>query len=128
MSPKVLPSIVVLNIQRSDGKLATAMAFAGIKDGMLVTALHVLKDAVRVTATFTNGEEFDCAGIIDKDERRNLALIRIKAFGRPMLKINPVELAVGEKLFLPIVREGAFGVVETSIAAETDPSNHTTHC
>jgi S1-C subfamily serine protease len=116
MSPKILPSIVVLHIQRPDGIPVTATAFAGVKDGVLVTALHIIKDAVRVTATFPNGEEFDCAGIIDKDERRNLALVRVKAFGRPMLKINPSELAVGEKFSLPIIKEGAFGVVETSVA------------
>lgn len=116
MSPKILPSIVVLKIQRPDGMPVTAAAFAGIRDGVLVTALHIIKDAVRVTATFPNGEEFDCAGLIDKDERRNLALVRLKAFGRPMLKINPSEPALGEKLFMPVVKEGAFGVVETSVA------------
>ena len=116
MSSKILPSIVVLNIQRPDGLRANATAFAGIKEGLLVTALHIVKDAVRVTATFPNGEEFDCAGIIDKDERRNLAVIRIKAFGRPMLKINPAEPAADEKLSIPIVKEGAFGMMETSVA------------
>ena len=115
VSPKILPSVAILNIQRADGKPAIGTAFLGVKDGMLVTALHIIRDAVRVTATFPNGEEFDCSGIIDKDERRNLALIRIKAFGRPMLKIDPAELAAGEKLFCPVVKDGAFGVVETSV-------------
>jgi len=115
VSPKILPSVAILNIQRADGKPAIGTAFLGVKDGMLVTALHIIRDAVRVTATFPNGEEFDCSGILDKDERRNLALIRIKAFGRPMLKIDPAELAAGEKLFCPVVKNGAFGVVETSV-------------
>lgn len=115
VSPKILPSVAILNIQRADGKPGIGTAFLGVKDGMLVTALHIIRDAVRVTATFPNGEEFDCSGIIDKDERRNLALIRIKAFGRPMLKIDPAELAAGEKLFCPVVKDGAFGVVETSV-------------
>lgn len=115
MSPKILPSAAILNIQRADGKPAIGTAFLGVKDGMLVTALHIIRNAVRVTATFPNGEEFDCSGIIDKDERRNLALIRIKAFGRPMLKIDPAELPAGEKLFCPVVKDGAFGMVETSV-------------
>jgi hypothetical protein len=115
VSPKILPSVAILNIQRADGKPAIGTAFLGVKDGMLVTALHIIRDAVRVTATFPNGEEFDCSGIIDKDERRNLALIRIKAFGRPMLKIDPAELAAGEKLFCPVVKDGAFGVAEISV-------------
>lgn len=96
--------------------MASGTAFLSVKDGMLVTAFHVIRDAVKVTATFADGEVFDCAGIIDKDERHNLALIRIKAFGKPLLKINPTEPAVGESLFLPVVKDGAFGIIETSVS------------
>ena len=90
MSPKILPSAAILNIQRADGKPAIADGFAlASRTGCSSRPCILSRNAVRVTATFPNGEEFDCSGIIDKDERRNLALIRIKAFGRPMLKINP---------------------------------------
>jgi S1-C subfamily serine protease len=116
LSSKILPPFVTLNIQRTNGNLASGTAFLAVKDGMLVTALHVLKDAAKVTATFPDGEVFDCAGIVDKDERHNVALIRIKAFGKPLLKINPTELAVGEKLSIPVVKDGAFGVIETSVS------------
>ncbi len=116
ISSKILPQFVSLNIQRTDGKMASGTAFLAVKDGMLITALHVIRDAAKVTATFPDGEVFDCAGIVDKDERHNLALIRIKAFGKPLLKINPTELTTGEKLFLPVVKDGAFGVIETSVS------------
>lgn len=116
MSPRLLPSVVKITVQRSGGVRADGTAFLGVRDGLLVAALHVLKDATKVTATFPNGEEFDCAGVVDKDERRNLALVRIKAFGRPVLKVSPGELAVGDKAFIPVVKDGAFGVVEASVA------------
>ncbi len=116
VSRTVLPSVVALNIRRPDGKTVSAMAFLGVKEGMLVTALHVLTDAARVTAVFPNGEEFECSGVVDKDERRNVALIRIKSFGRPMLKVAPAELAVGAKVYCPVAKEGAFGVVEATVA------------
>ncbi len=112
----ILPSVVTLTVQRSNGTTVAGTGFLGVKDGMLVAALHVLRDATKVTATFANGEEFDCAGIIDKDERRNVALVRIKAFGRPVLRISPGELAVGDKAFVPVVKDGPFGIVEASVA------------
>jgi len=103
-NPKILPSVARLAIQRKDGKSAAGDAFLAVKD------------AAKVTATFPNGEEFDCPGLIDKDERHNVALVKIKAFGRPLLKIDPAELAVGAKVRCPVVKDGDFGVLETSVA------------
>ncbi len=113
--PTSLPSIVTLGIQAKDGKTRAGNAFLAVKEGVLVTALHIIKDAAKITATFPNGEEFDCPGLIDKDERRNVALLRIKSFGRPLLKIDPGELAVGDQVTCPVVKDGAFGVVGTAV-------------
>jgi S1-C subfamily serine protease len=116
ISQRVLPSLVALKVQRTGGVTASGTAFVAVKDGLLVTAAHVLRDAIKVSATFPNGEEFDCAGIVDRDDRHNLALIRIRAFGRPVLTISPGELPAGEKVFVGVVKDGAFGVVEAGVA------------
>lgn len=115
-SRQILPSVVRLTITHANGAAISATGFLAVKDGMLVTALHVLAGATRVTATFPNGEEFDCPGIVDKDERRNLALVRINAFGRPALPTTTTEVGAGDKAWCPVVKDGAFGVVETRVA------------
>lgn len=60
----------------------------------------MIKDAQRVTARFASDEEFDVSGLIDKDEKRDVALIRIKVFGRPSLLLAAADPSVGSKAFI----------------------------
>ena len=119
VSPKVLPSVAQVKVQRGGGVTGIGTGFVAVKDGLMVTALHVLRDAAKVTVTFASGEEFEAVGLVDKDERRNLALVRIRAFGRPVLASAQGELAVGARVFAAVVKDGAFGVVEASVAGVT---------
>lgn len=116
VGPRVLPSVVAVEVQRSGGTRMAGTGFVAVKDGLIVTALHVLRDAAKVTVTFATGEQFEAVGLVDKDDRRNLALVRIRAFGRPVLKVAPGEPAVGDKVLVAVVKDGAFGMVEAGIA------------
>lgn len=96
----LLPSIVTLTVEKKDGSGVTGTAFLAIKDGIAVTALHVVRNAKRVTANFSNGDEYEVTGLIDKDEKRDLALIRIKTFGKPLLRFVTAEPAIGSKVYV----------------------------
>lgn len=37
--------------------------FLAIDEGLGITAYHLVKDAIKVTAKFSNGEEYDVSGI-----------------------------------------------------------------
>jgi S1-C subfamily serine protease len=87
---KVLPSVMTLTVDKQ-GTMYSGTAFLSIKDGLAVTAWHVVKGATRVTAKFATGEEFDVSGLVDKDEKRDVALVRVKVFGRPTLPALPAE-------------------------------------
>jgi len=113
---KILPSMVTLTIQKSDGSTQTENGFLTIRDGIVATALHVVKDAKRVTAHFSAGDEYECTGIIDKDEVRDVALVRIKVFGKPMVKMIAIDTAVGAALSLAAVKDSAFGMVRVTVA------------
>lgn len=88
-----LPSVVTVFSEDSAGTRTQGTAFLAIRDGIAVTAWHVVKDSRRVTVRFSDGEEFESTGLIDKDERRDVALIRVRVAGRPML---PLSLAIPE--------------------------------
>lgn len=96
---KCLPSIVTLQVRKSDGSTHLGSAFLAIKDGILVTAWHVVRDASRATAKFSTGEEFETSGLIDKDEKRDIALVRLKAFGRPMLTLSRTTPKVASRVY-----------------------------
>lgn len=113
---RALPSVVILKVQKTDGTEMTGNGFLTIRDGVVATAWHIVSNAKRVTARFPSGDEFECSGVIDKDETRNVALVRIKVFGRPMLKMAATALSVGAKLSLAAIKDGAFGILTVTVA------------
>jgi S1-C subfamily serine protease len=115
ISARTTPSCCILQIQTADGKTVNACAFL-VKDGIAVTAWNMVNSAKAVTAKFPNGEEFESSGVIDKDEKRNVALIRIKEFGKPLVASSAADPSPGDKVSCALVKNGAFGVVEASIS------------
>ncbi|MBN2339563.1 MAG: hypothetical protein JXP48_13605, partial [Acidobacteria bacterium] len=111
LGARVLPSLVRLSIQKSDGGTASANGFLAVKDGVLAVPWHVVRDARSVVARFSSGEEYECSGIIDRDEKRNVALVRIKVFGKPVLKMDAREPAAGSALAVAAVKDGSFGMI-----------------
>ncbi|MGC4047299.1 MAG: trypsin-like peptidase domain-containing protein [Armatimonas sp.] len=97
---KLLPSVMTLKVDFEGGKNGIGTGFMCVKDGIAVTAWHVVRGAKQVTAKFSSGEEFDVSGLIDKDEKRDIALIKIKVFGRKLLPSIVDEPKVGSKAFV----------------------------
>ncbi len=97
---KALPSVMTLLVEKQDGKASLGTGFMAVKDGAAVTAWHVVKNANRVTAKFSNGEEFEVSGLIDKDEKRDVAMIRVKVFGRTMIPLVAADPEVEAKAFV----------------------------
>ena len=93
----VVPSIMTIVVDKPEG-LSTGTAFL-VKDGLALTAWHLVKDGRRAVAKFSDGEEFEVSGLVDKDEHRDLALIRVKVFGRTPLAAG-TEPAVGSKAYV----------------------------
>ena len=92
---KARASVVVLDVEKRDGSRIRGMGFLALDSRIAVTTWDLVDDAVGVVARFESGEEFGVSGLIDKDEKRNVALIRIKVFGRPLLELDagdPVEI------------------------------------
>jgi hypothetical protein len=55
------------------------------KDGVILTALHVIKGAAEVQVRMANGEVFDRVELLGSDERRDVAALKIPAGGLPHL-------------------------------------------
>jgi len=103
---KTLPSVVTLTVERKDGTRVFGTGFLAIKDGLAVTAWHVVRDATKVQARFSNGEVFESSGLVDKDEERDVAIIRLKVFGRPTLDVKGSDPEIGSKAFVIGAPEG----------------------
>jgi len=97
---QVLPSIVTLKVENSRGERFTGSGFLAVAQDVAVTAWHVVYDAVRVTATFADGEEWEVVGLVDKDEEHDLALIKLKGKKRPLVKIGTEKPRIGSRAYV----------------------------
>lgn len=69
--------------------------------GVLVTNLHVIRGQTQVSITLANGDVYDDVTVVDVDERRDLVLLKIKAFNLTHATFGDSEqVQVGEKVVL----------------------------
>ena len=64
----VSPAIVVLDVENVAGKHFVGTAFLAAGSGLAVTAWHVVHDARRVEARFSDNQRVTVAGLVDKNE------------------------------------------------------------
>lgn len=96
----VVPSTVRIDATLADGSTKVGSGFLGLKEGVLITAWHVIAGARKVTATFSDEAQFECSGVIDRDVDRDVALVRIKVVDRPMAKLANAPAEVGSACFI----------------------------
>lgn len=96
---KTLPSIVRIETLEADGVRSQGTAFLAIKDGLAVTCWHVVRNAESAKIKFSDGEEYEVSGLVDKDEKRDVALVRVKVADRPLLSFAKGDPEVGSKAF-----------------------------
>lgn len=97
---QAVQSTMTLTVRTKSKESRIGTAFMGVKDNLAVTAWHVVRDAEQVMAKFSDGEEFDVSGLVDKDEKRDVAIIRVKVFGRPPMPFATQTPAVGAKAYV----------------------------
>ena len=69
--------------------------------GVLVTNLHVIRGQTQVSITLSGGDVYDDVTVVDIDERRDLVLLKIKAFNlTPATFGDSEQVQVGENVVL----------------------------
>lgn len=75
---KALPSVMTLDVENQVGDKFVGSAIVVLADDVALTAWHVVADARSVLATFSDGTQVQVVGCIDKDEARDLALLKLE--------------------------------------------------
>jgi len=100
-------SVMTLEVETTTGQRTGGTAFLALRRGVAVTAWHVVSDARRIKARFSDGRETIVTRILDKDEERDLAVLELADSGsRPMLRIASDDPPVGSRVYLLGAPEG----------------------
>jgi hypothetical protein len=101
LSQKLAPAVVLILTGQGSGQLqATGSGFILKEDGVILTAFHLIKDAREVQVRLKSGEVYDQVELLGIDRRRDVAALRVRAKGLPVLSVADAEAAqVGEKIF-----------------------------
>ncbi len=97
---RALPSIGTLHVETIEGTKVQGTAFLAVRDGVAITAWHVVQRAKRAMVRFSDGEEFESSGLIDWDAERDVAMIRVAAVGRALLPLAAHDVAIGSRAYV----------------------------
>ncbi len=93
-----LPSTLTLEVENGAGQHFVGSAFLAVGEGLAVTAWHVVQDARRVEARFSDQRRVNVVGLADKNEELDLALIRLDTGARPQIKLNTATPRIGSRI------------------------------
>ena len=69
--------------------------------GVIVTSLHVVRGETSVVIKLANGDSYDDVSVIDVDERKDIVLLKTKAFGLSAVRLGNSDLVkVGDGVVL----------------------------
>lgn len=96
----VSPSIVALDVENVAGRHFVGNAFLAAGQRLAVTAWHVVHDARRVEARFSDNQRVTVTGLVDKNEKLDLALLRLEAGLHPRLTLASTTPRIGSRVYL----------------------------
>jgi S1-C subfamily serine protease len=113
------PSVVLLTIYDGAGqKLGTGTGFFVSADGRVITNHHVIRDAVKVTATLSNNRIVAVVGVLGDDAKRDIALLQAEIQDAPALPLGESKkLRAGDEVAVIGSPLGLSGTVSVGIVA-----------
>ncbi len=83
------PGIAAIDcLGENRARISSATGFIASENGKIVTNFHVIRNCANLSVRLSNGDIFESSYVVDTDERKDLALIRIKAVSLPVLALG----------------------------------------
>lgn len=96
----VVPSVMTLEVENAEGERFVGSAFLTTLDHVAVTAWHVIHDAARVEARFSDGQRVPVLGVVDKDEAKDVALIKLAPVPRGKIPVSADRARIGSRIYV----------------------------
>lgn len=111
------PAVVLIEALDDQGQVSgQGSGFLVTTAGTVVTNLHVLRGAVRIQVRLASGDLYQTTELVDIDEVRDLALVRIRGYGLPTVTLGDSEtVEVGEPVVVISSPSGLTNSLSTGI-------------
>ena len=96
----VLPATLTLEVENTAGQHFVGCAFLAVGEGLAITAWHVVFDAQRVEARFSDNRRVRVLGLVDKNEQLDLALIKLDANVRSRIPLSSTSPRIGSRIYV----------------------------
>jgi S1-C subfamily serine protease len=93
-------SIVALDVENAAGRHFVGTAFLAAGNRLAVTAWHVVHDARRVEARFSDNQRVTVVGLVDKNEKLDLAMLQLDTGSRPRITLSTSTPRIGSRVYL----------------------------
>lgn len=91
---KASPATVLIKTDKAGGS-----GFIVTASGVIATSLHILEGANKVAVKTQSGEIFDNVELLAKDDRKDIALLKITGFDLPVVDLgNSNEISPGDRI------------------------------
>lgn len=95
------PSVVMIETYDAKGEVSgKGSGFIVSAEGAILTNYHVVAHTKQATVRLANKDAYDTVEVLEIDKRKDIALIKIKGFGLPYLKLGrSQDVEVGETIY-----------------------------
>jgi hypothetical protein len=117
LAERVTPAVVLIDVRTASGR-RQGSGFLIDPAGIILTNYHVIRDARVAQVKLASGDVYDNVSVLAQDERRDIAVIRIAAFGMPSLPLgNSDSVRIGTPVVLVGSPLGLDNTVSTGIVS-----------
>jgi len=96
----VLPMVMTLEVETRGGEIKVGTAFLAVREGVAVTAWHLVQDARKVTARFADHATCEVDGVLDWDEVKDIALVKLTGARRSLSRLCLTNPPVGARAYV----------------------------
>ena len=110
-------AVVVIEQLDEGGRVAgQGSGFIVTPGGAIVTSLHVIRGATALRVKLPSGDLYETAEVVDVDEAKDLAVVKIKGFQLPVVRLGDSDRAeVGEPVVVISSPEGLTNSLSTGV-------------
>ena len=121
---KAAPSVVFITCVDAKGQVSSGSGVILRADGIIATNFHVISDAVAAKVQLSNSDIYDDVSVLDTDERKDIAILKIKAVNLPVLSVaNSDNVKIGATVYAIGSPRGLTGSLSSGIISSLRPAS-----